>query len=51
MWAIVCLHVLPATAQLPSILWAKKFGGSGADVPYSIKFTPDGGTIAAGYTT
>lgn len=51
MLGIICLHVFPATAQLPSILWSHKFGGSGADVPNSIKFTADGGTIAAGYTT
>jgi gliding motility-associated-like protein len=49
--AIISLHVLPAMAQLPTILWSHKFGGTGADVPYSIKITADGGTIAAGYTT
>ncbi len=39
-----------AEAQLPSLNWALRFGGSAVDIPYAIKFTTDGGTIAAGYT-
>jgi gliding motility-associated-like protein len=38
-------------AQLPPQHWANKFGGNDVDIPYTIKFTPDGGTIAAGYTS
>ncbi len=30
--------------------WAFHYGGSNVDVPFTIKFTKDGGTIAAGYT-
>ncbi len=51
LWTILSLQFFPAIAQLPAIQWARKFGGSGADVPYTIKYAPDGGTIAAGYTT
>ncbi|MBC7934970.1 MAG: gliding motility-associated C-terminal domain-containing protein [Rhizobacter sp.] len=39
-----------AIAQTPPLNWALRFGGSAVDIPYSIKFTTDGGTIAAGYT-
>lgn len=39
-----------AFAQLPNMNWALRFGGNAVDIPYSIKFTNDGGTIAAGYT-
>ncbi|MGH2565859.1 MAG: hypothetical protein ACRDE5_15185, partial [Ginsengibacter sp.] len=38
-------------AQIPPVNWAKQYGGSSVDVPFVIKFTADGGTIAAGYTT
>lgn len=38
-------------AQVPPVNWAKQYGGSSVDVPFVIKFTADGGTIAAGYTT
>jgi len=38
-------------AQLPRLNWALHYGGSSVDVPFSIKFTADGGTIAAGYTS
>lgn len=41
----------PANAQLPSLHWARKYGGSSTDVPFVIKATSDGGTIVAGYTT
>ena len=37
-------------AQLPKTNWALHFGGSSVDIPFVIKFTADGGTIAAGYT-
>ena len=40
-----------ASAQLPAKNWSLHFGGNGIDIPYVIKFTTDGGTIAAGYTT
>lgn len=38
------------SAQLPNLNWALHYGGSKVDVPFAIKFTSDGGTIAAGYT-
>ncbi len=37
-------------AQLPPKQWTMKYGGNNVDVPYSIKFTTDGGTIVVGYT-
>lgn len=40
-----------ATAQLSTLHWARKYGGSATDVPFVIKATTDGGTIVAGYTT
>ncbi len=40
----------PANAQLPPRQWALQYGGAGVDIPFSIKFTTDGGTIVAGYT-
>lgn len=39
-----------AAQTLPPRQWALKYGGGGVDIPYSIKFTTDGGTIVAGYT-
>lgn len=39
-----------AFAQTPPLNWALRFGGSAVDIPYAIKFTADGGTVAAGYT-
>ena len=39
-----------AYSQLPKINWALHYGGSSVDIPFVIKFTADGGTIAAGYT-
>ena len=30
--------------------WALHYGGNDVDIPLSIKFTNDGGTIVAGYT-
>ena len=43
--------LLHADAQLPPTHWAYQYGGSNADIPYSIKNTTDGGTIAVGYTS
>jgi gliding motility-associated-like protein len=39
-----------AQTQLPPMQWALQYGGGNVDIPYSIKFTSDGGTIVAGYT-
>ncbi|HMU44757.1 MAG TPA: gliding motility-associated C-terminal domain-containing protein [Chitinophagaceae bacterium] len=36
--------------QIPPRQWAQHYGGGNVDIPYSIKFTSDGGTIVAGYT-
>lgn len=36
--------------QIPPRQWAQHYGGGNVDIPYSIKFTGDGGTIVAGYT-
>ena len=33
-----------------NLQWAKTFGGSGWDVPYSVQQTSDGGYIVAGFT-
>lgn len=38
------------SAQLPTRLWSGTYGGSGVDIPFTIKLTSDNGTIAAGYT-
>ncbi len=50
MAAILCAGQLAAQAQLPPMQWALQYGGGNVDIPYSIKFTTDGGTIVAGYT-
>jgi gliding motility-associated-like protein len=42
--------ITSAQAQLPPQQWARQYGGGQVDIPYSIKFTTDGGTIVAGYT-
>lgn len=39
-----------ASAQIPPEQWLQRYGGSSVDIPYSIKFTSDGGTVIAGYT-
>ncbi|MCP9752982.1 gliding motility-associated C-terminal domain-containing protein [Ferruginibacter sp. HRS2-29] len=44
------LNCIQAGAQAPKLNWALKYGGSSVDIPFSIKFTADGGTIVAGYT-
>jgi gliding motility-associated-like protein len=44
-------HSAVVQAQpVPPDQWKRKYGGSGVDIPFAIKFTSDGGTIAAGYT-
>ena len=45
----LCISV-PAFAQLPPAQWARQYGGNNVDIPFSIKYTADGGTIIAGYT-
>jgi gliding motility-associated-like protein len=51
---LLCLYSLLlcslAHAQIPPQQWAQHYGGSKVDIPFSIKFTSDGGTIVAGYT-
>ncbi len=37
-------------AQIAPRQWAQQYGGANVDIPYTIKFTADGGTIVAGYT-
>lgn len=37
-------------AQVPPQQWSRHYGGADVDIPHSIKFTIDGGTIVAGYT-
>jgi gliding motility-associated-like protein len=46
----LCLFALNTTAQFPPQQWARQYGGGQVDIPFSIKFTTDGGTIVAGYT-
>jgi gliding motility-associated-like protein len=36
--------------QIPPVQWKQRYGGSSVDIPFSIKFTADGGTVLAGYT-
>ncbi len=36
--------------QIPPVQWKQRYGGSSVDIPFSIKFTTDGGTVLAGYT-
>ncbi len=45
----LCLCIV-VQAQLPPQQWARQYGGPDVDIPFSIKFTSDGGTIVAGYT-
>ena len=52
LWTALFLFIpLLFYAQLPPMQWALKYGGSDVDIPFVIKFTNDGGTVAAGYTT
>jgi len=44
------LFQLISFAQAPIIEWQKSMGGTGMDVPKSVKQTSDGGSIVAGYT-
>lgn len=44
------LVTLGMKAQVPPQQWSRHYGGADVDIPYSIKFTTDGGTIVAGYT-
>jgi gliding motility-associated-like protein len=47
----LCLFAgLAMRAQIPPQQWAMHYGGSSVDIPFAIKFTGDGGTIAVGYT-
>jgi gliding motility-associated-like protein len=39
-----------AQTGLPPRQWVFNYGGNNVDIPFVIKFTTDGGTIAAGYT-
>lgn len=50
--ACICLFLFCniSRAQLPKANWALHYGGSSVDIPFVIRFTADGGTIAAGYT-
>jgi gliding motility-associated-like protein len=47
----VSTAVIAQTATIPPQLWSGKYGGSEVDIPFAIKFTTDGGTITAGYTS
>ena len=52
-YALACIFLaicITGSSQIPSTNWALHYGGSSVDVPFVIKFTTDGGTIAAGYT-
>jgi len=40
-----------STSSLYATSWAKTFGGTGFGIPSSIRQTPDGGYIVAGWTT
>ncbi|MBL7722633.1 MAG: gliding motility-associated C-terminal domain-containing protein [Chitinophagaceae bacterium] len=47
---VLLLTPLGMKAQVPPQQWSRHYGGADVDIPYSIKFTTDGGTIVAGYT-
>lgn len=46
---LLCTHTI-LYAQLPPRHWALHYGGGAVDIPLSIKYTTDGGTIVVGYT-
>lgn len=46
----IFFSIVDATAQIPPEQWLQRYGGSSVDIPYTIKFTSDGGTVVAGYT-
>jgi hypothetical protein len=47
-WEDACLVKVDAKGTFK---WKRSFGGSGAEKGFSVRETPDGGFIAAGYTT
>ncbi|MEP7163619.1 MAG: hypothetical protein ABI741_02940 [Ferruginibacter sp.] len=52
-YLLTCIFIFPICnftwSQLPGTNWALHFADS-VDIPFVIKFTADGGTIAAGNT-
>jgi gliding motility-associated-like protein len=50
LYLVVLFAALRAEAQLPPRQWSRHYGGTAVDIPLTIKFTSDGGTIVAGYT-
>jgi len=48
--AIIFTGSAMAQSPLPPKQWSLNYGGNDVDIPFVIKFTSDGGTIAAGYT-
>ena len=48
--AILLSNVVLLLAQAPEIQWQKNYGGTGSDRATSVRQTPDGGYIVAGYT-
>jgi gliding motility-associated-like protein len=49
-WVLLFCLNQNVSAQLPPQQWSRTYGGSGVDIPFSIKYTADGGTITCGYT-
>ncbi|MEP7258608.1 MAG: hypothetical protein ABI687_09470, partial [Flavitalea sp.] len=51
---LLCAYFLaigfPLSAQMPPQQWSKKYGGGNIDIPFTIKYTSDGGSVVAGYT-
>ncbi|MCX6317209.1 MAG: gliding motility-associated C-terminal domain-containing protein [Bacteroidetes bacterium] len=45
-----CACTITVSAQLPPKHWALHYGGNDVDIPFTIKYTSDGGTVVAGYT-
>jgi putative intracellular protease/amidase len=44
------LHVKPASLLAEDVIWAKTYGGSGADGARAVCLCPDGGFLITGYT-